>query len=175
MKIIRRITAALALLVLMSGCSMKYPLNANEFRQMLPGSMFGEVEKVDVNRSLAKVGKIFKKKVKACLDKTIQMESCVNNGYGMTCTTKTIQYVPTLQVSSKKIELHIQQKISNILALGKIPEGGLYTLVADVASAGKNKSKMVIYSGSFGSDTVKKALKGWATGRSKGCPDLTKG
>ena len=163
------------MLALVSGCSMKYPLNATEFRQMLPGSVFGEVEKVKINRSLAKISKTYKKKAKTCLSKTLQTESCVNNGYGMSCSTYTTTYKPTLKVSSSKIELHMQQNSSNMLALGKIPKAGIYTLVADITPLGKNKSQLVIYSGSFGSDTIKKALKGWASGKSKGCPDLSKG
>ena len=84
-----KIIFALLVLAFMSGCSMKYPLNATEFRQMLPGSMFGEVENVEVKRSLAKVGKSFKKKAKACLHKTLQTESCMNNGYGYHCSIIT--------------------------------------------------------------------------------------
>lgn len=166
---------ALLVLTLMSGCSMKYPLNATEFRQMLPGSMFGKVETLEVDRSLAKIGQTYKKKAKACLHKTVQTESCMNNGYGYSCSTVTTNYIPTLKISSSRIELHMQQNSPNMMALGKIPEDGIYTLVADITPLSKNKSQLVIYSGSFGSETVKKALKGWASGNSKGCPDLTKG
>lgn len=174
MKTIKIVITFLAL-ALMSGCSMKYPLSADEFRQMLPGSTFGEVEKVTINRSLSKIAKTYKKKAKACLSKTIKSESCMNHGYGMQCTTMITHYKPTLKISSKHIELHMQQDSPNMLPLGEIPKDGLYTLVADITPVSKNKSKLVIYSGSFGSDTIKKALKGWATGKNKGCPDLTKG
>ena len=62
MRIHKRIIFVLTLTILASGCSMKYPKNAQEFRQMLPESMFGERETIEVNQQLTKVARNIKKK-----------------------------------------------------------------------------------------------------------------
>jgi len=162
--------------LILSGCSMKYPMNADEFRQMLPGSMFGEVEKFEVNQPIGKIAKTFKQKADTCLSKTLQMQSCVRSGYGGTsCSTTVIHYKPTVRVSPQRVELHLQQSSENFVTLGEIPKDGIYSLVADVTPVAKNKSQVVIYSGSFGSDTIKKAIHVWSSGKGRGCPDLTQG
>lgn len=166
----------LSLAFVVSGCSMKYPQNPTEFRQMLPGSMFGEVEKFEVNQPISRIARVFKARANTCLNKSIKTQSCMQTGYGgMSCSVTVIHYKPTVKTSAQAIELHLQQKSENFLTLGKIPEDGIYTLVADVRAKGKNTSELVIYSGSFGSDTLKKAIRAWASGKSRGCPDLAQG
>lgn len=162
--------------LMLSGCSMKYPMNADEFRQMLPGSMFGEVEKYEVNQPIGKIAKTIKAKANTCLSKTLQRESCVSTGYGgVSCSTMVTHYKPTVIVSANRVELHLQQSSENFVTLGEIPRDGIYSLVADVTAISKNKSRVEVYSGSFGSDTIKKAIKAWSSGNGRGCPDLTQG
>lgn len=162
--------------LMLSGCSMKYPMNADEFRQMLPGSMFGEVEKYEVKQPIGKIARTFKAKGNTCLNKTVRIESCVGTGYGgVSCSVTTIHYTPTVKVSANRVELHVQQKSDNFITLGQIPQDGIYSLVADVTAISKNKSRVEVYSGSFGSDTVKKAIRAWSSGNGRGCPDLTQG
>lgn len=169
--------ALLVLGIMLSGCSMKYPMSAEEFRKMAPESMFGEVETFEINRSMSKIAKTFKSRANACLNKRLERQSCVRSGYGGTsCSTTIIDYNPTVRVSSRRVELHVQQEMEgNVITLGEVPKNGMYLLVADVTPISRNKSKLVIYGGSWGSDTLKKAIRGWASGRSKGCPDLTQG
>ncbi len=169
MKHLLKIVSIFSLLYL-SGCSMHHPQSAAEFRKLLPESTFGEIEKFTVNQPLHKIGNAFKKKAPECLNVTIRTESWVNNSYQVYNTT----YKPTVKVSTKKVELHIQQHIDNTLKISKEPEGGYYMMVVDVVPINKKKSQVTMYRASFGNDLIIKSIKRWANGKTRGCPDMTK-
>lgn len=57
--------------------------------------------------------------------------------------------------------------------VGEEPENGYYLLVVDAIPISKNKTKIVFYRPSMGFDTLITAIKGWASGKNLGCPDLT--
>ncbi|HJY75971.1 MAG TPA: hypothetical protein VKE95_05030, partial [Burkholderiales bacterium] len=56
----------------------------------------------------------------------------------------------------------------------KVPPGGLYYLVADATPVDKGTTRIDIYAPSMGTDTLVRAITGWATGDNLGCPDMTK-
>ena len=157
---------------LSSGCSMKQAMNAEEFRQMAPQSMFGKIETFEVKQPIRKIASNFKKKAKECLNISLERTSCFSNGYGQSCSTTMMHYNPRVLSNNKRVELHVQMDIEGAVTFSEVPKGGMYMLVADAQYIGKNKSRIDLYYGSYGSDLMVKAIKGWASGRTKGCPDL---
>lgn len=173
-----RAVAGLSLIfvfLISAGCSMKQPQSAQEFRQMLPGSMFGKQETVNINRAYSKVIDTFRKRAGKCLNVEVQRD--VVNQYGQVVNTTKITYTPTLNVGKARAELYLQQlpEGSATFVVGEMPEKGFYLFVADAISAGKNKTRLDLYYSSFGADTLTRAVKNWATGENMGCPDLTQG
>ncbi|MDH5426360.1 MAG: hypothetical protein OEY29_15335 [Gammaproteobacteria bacterium] len=158
-----------------AGCSMKMPMNPAEFRQMVPESMFGKKDSYTVNRSLSKITKTFKQKSDKCLRKSIERTSCQSNGYGTTCHKTINHYNPKIKLTKNKMEFTIQTSVEgNVIILGgDPPKGGMYQLVADITAVGKNKSQVDVYYGWAGSDMFVSAIKNWANGKTRGCPDLT--
>ena len=161
----------IALLVFLSGCAIgPHPQNASEFRKALPGSMFGKKESFTVKRKLRDVAKSFKKMAPKCLRKRVKSTS---SGY-MHHQVVVTDYTPTVVKKKNKVELHLQQDhIQGVMNVTKKPKGGYYMLVTDAFKVGKNKTKIDMYYASMGSDSIIKAIKGWANGK-KGCPDMTK-
>ncbi len=173
-----RVVVGLGLLFVLlasGGCSMKQPQSAQEFRQMLPGSMFGKQETVTVDRSYSKVIDTFRKRAGKCLNVVVQRD--VVNRYGQVVNTTNITYTPTLNVGKSRAELYLQQlpEGSATFVVGEMPEKGFYFFVADAIHAGKNKTRLDLYYSSYGADTLSRAVKNWAKGDNLGCPDLTQG
>lgn len=163
--------AILVALLLSSGCSIKHPQSADEFRKGVPTAFMGEKSTYDVNRSYSKVADTFKKYAKKCLDVRIKSVSQTSTSYQVIVT----KFNPTLIVGNSKLELHVQQlHEQGVMNVSQVPEGGYYYLVADAYSVGKSKTRVDIYGASIGNETLKAAIKGWATGKNMGCPDMTK-
>jgi hypothetical protein len=102
---------------------------------------------------------------------TVKTTSKTHQSYQVIVTT----YKPTVLVTDKKAELHVQMHHEKgVLKVSKEPEGGYYLLVADAIPVDKNTTRVVLYRPSMGYDVLIKAIKGWATGANQGCPDLTK-
>jgi hypothetical protein len=47
-------------------------------------------------------------------------------------------------------------------------------VVADATPIDKSRTRIDIYGPSVGTDTLVRAINGWATGENLGCPDMTK-
>jgi hypothetical protein len=47
-------------------------------------------------------------------------------------------------------------------------------LVADATPIDKSRTRIDIYGPSVGTDTLVRAINGWASGDNLGCPDMTK-
>jgi hypothetical protein len=160
----RVITVAVAALV--GGCSSN-PQTAEEFRHAMPTAAFGKVHTFEAKRSFRDVTQTFQARAPECLNVSIRT---VERGGGNTRTLK-----PTLVTSEKKTELHVQQTWSgNVIVPGKVPEGGLYYIVADATPIDRSRTRIDIYHPSMGADTLVRAITGWATGENVGCPDMTK-
>ncbi len=54
------------------------------------------------------------------------------------------------------------------------PEGGYYKLVVDAYPLPDNSTRLQIFGPAMGFDGVIRAIKGWASGETSGCPDMTK-
>lgn len=157
--------------MLLSGCAISHPQTAEEFRKAVPGAFMGKVETFEVNRPLSEVAKTFQKKAPECLNVTIKTTSQTRMSYQVIITT----YKPTVLVTEKKAELHVQfHHEAGVLNVSKEPEGGYYLIVADAIPLDKNTTRVDLYRPSMGYDALIKAIKGWAAGENLGCPDLTK-
>lgn len=155
---------------LLVGCAGHMPQTADEFRTGLPDAFLGKVEKFQVNRSYAEVGKSFQKMAPQCLDVRIKSTSQSSTSYQVVVT----KWNPTVKINNQKAELHIQQlHEKGVLNVYKVPEKGYYMMVVDAIPVGKNSSEIVMYRSSVGNKALVKAIKGWAAGEKIGCPDLT--
>ena len=156
---------------LLGACAIQHPQTAEEFRQYVPGATFGKVQTFEANRPFREVAKTFQAKAPECLDIAVRAVETSNTGTINVLTT----YKPTVLVSEKKAELHVQHSLKgNVIVLGKAPEGGDYYVVADATPLDRNRTRIDIYGPSIGASTLVRAITGWATGENVGCPDMTK-
>lgn len=157
--------------IFISGCAGTMPQTAEEFRKALPGAFMGKMETFEVDRPYKDVAKTFQTMASKCLDVRIKTTSQTYQSYQVIVT----KYNPTVIVTKEKAELHVQERHeSGVLAVYKEPEKGHYIMVVDVTPLDKERTKIVMYRPSMGKDVMVKAIKGWATGKNVGCPDLTK-
>jgi len=165
-----RILFAAALIVFASGCVTSHPQTADEFRKAVPGSFSAKVETFKVKRPYRRVSATFRKKAKKCLNVAIKTTSRTNMSYQQYTTT----YKPTVIVKKNRTELHVQQHIDNTVKVTKEPKGGYYLFVADAYPVSKNTTQIDLYRPAMGYKILTKAVKGWASGKNMGCPDMTK-
>jgi len=165
------VLSVITLLIFLSGCALgPHPQNTAEFRKALPDSMFGKKETFFVKRNIKQVANSFKKMAPKCLRKRVTSTSSGYMHYQVVVT----DYNPSVVLRKNHVELALQQDhIQGVMNVTKKPRGGYYMLVTDAFRAGKNKTKIDMYYASVGSDSIVKAIKGWANGK-KGCPDMTK-
>ncbi len=170
MPVIIKLSTAITLLLL-SACSLKQPQTADEFRKAAPGAFMAKLESYEVNRPFKDVAKAFKSQAPKCLSARIRTESRTNTSYQVIVT----KYNPTVKISSKKAELHVQQlHEQGVMNVSKVPPKGYFLMVVDAIPVARNKTRIDYYGPSMGVDNITKAIKGWATGKNMGCPDLTR-
>lgn len=160
------------LIAVLAGCGAM-PLTAEEFRLAVPKSMMAKMETFEVKRPFRAVARTFKKQAPKCLNKTVTITSTTPGTYAPITSTYTVTYKPTVIVSKKKVELHVQHHTDNTIKVYKEPEGGYFLLVVDAYPIKKNRTRVDIYRPSVGYKVLIKAVKGWSTGKNVGCPDLT--
>jgi hypothetical protein len=154
----------------LSGC-VSHPQSAGEFRKAVPAAFSAKVETFEVDRTFSQVASTFQKMGPNCLAKTITTTSQANMSYQVIVTT----YKPTVVVTGKRVELHVQlHHEQGVLNVSKEPDGGYYLLVADAQPVTQTKTRIDLYRPSMGHGVLIQAVKNWATGEKIGCPDLTK-
>jgi hypothetical protein len=157
-------------LLALFGC-ISHPQTAEEFRKAVPGAFSATVESFEVDRPFSQVASTFQEMGPDCLSKTIKTTSRTNMSYQVIVTT----YKPTVLVSAKKAELHVQfHHEQGVINVSKEPDGGYYLLVADAQPVTQTKTRIDLYRPSMGHGVLIQAVKNWATGENVGCPDLTK-
>ena len=156
----------------LTGCGAM-PLTADEFRKAVPAALSAKVETFEVNRPFHAVAETFEKKAPQCLNKTVTTTSTTPGAYGPVVSVYTVTYKPTVLVTKKKAELHVQHHTDNAMKVYKEPEGGYFLLVADAYPIDKKRTRVDLYRPSIGHKVLIKAVKGWSTGKNIGCPDLT--
>ena len=161
------VIAALSL----AACAVKQPQTAEEFRKVAPGAMFMKTETYEVNRSLRDVASAFQRRASECLRVTVRTVSQTTGSYQNIVT----DYTPTVVVNNERAELHVQQlHKTGVLYPSKPPAGGVFIFVADAFPDGAKRTRIQIYGPSKGYDVLHRAVRGWASGESMGCPDMTK-
>ena len=156
-------------LLALFGC-ISHPQTAEEFRKAVPGAFSAKVETFEVDRPFSQVASTFQKMGPNCLSKTIKTTSQTTTSYQVIVTI----YKPTVMVTGKKAELHVQfHHDQGVVAVSKEPEGGYYLLVADAQPVTQTKTRIDLYRPSMGHGVLIQAVKNWATGENIGCPDLT--
>ena len=155
----KKILALSLFTFLLLGCVI--PKTAQEFRDVLPSSPFGHIDKFKVNISLESVTNILKKKTDECLNLTVTASGGVNY---------KVYYFSTIETSQQRTELALLQKYSGI----NPREEGNYYMVVDAIAAGKEKTEIHMYwASTMMPDGLEKAMKRWVGGNTKGCPDMT--
>jgi hypothetical protein len=163
--------SALVLAGALAGCAINYPQTAEEFRKAAPEATFGKTETIEVNRPFRLVAQTFQRKAPECLNIAVRMTERSSTSYHVVETV----YKPTVLVGKERAELYVQMEHKKgVIVPGKVPEGGLYLLVADAYPLAGNRTRLQWFGPSRGHDTLIRAVKGWATGENVGCPDLTK-
>jgi len=158
------------LCALLAGCAQQ-PQTAQEFREAIPGAFMGKVQTFEAKRPLAAVAKTFQARAPDCLNVSVRSVSQSSTSYQNILTV----YKATVVNNPHKAELHLQRDFkSGVLVPGKVPPGGLYYVVADATPIDKSRTRIDIYGPSVGTDTLVRAINGWATGENLGCPDMTK-
>lgn len=166
----RKTTAFAALGLLVAGCAQN-PQNAQEFREAIPGAFMAKVQTFEAKRPLRDVAKTFQARAPECLNVSVRSVSQSSTSYQNILTV----YKATVVSNPQKAELHLQRDFkSGVLVPGKVPPGGLYMLVADATPVDKGTTRIDVYGPSRGTDTLIRAITGWATGENLGCPDMTK-
>jgi hypothetical protein len=165
-----KLLAASALML--GACAIQHPQNAEEFRQFVPTSSFAKVQSFEANRPFREVAKTFQAKAPECLNVAVRSrETSATTNINVVTT-----YKPTVVVTEKKAELHVQRSFKgNVIVPGKVPEGGDYFIVADATPLDRHRTRIDIYAPTMGTSTITRAITGWATGENVGCPDMTKG
>jgi len=157
------------LCALLAGCAQQ-PQTAQEFREAIPGAFMGKVQTFEAKRPLAAVAKTFQARAPDCLNVSVRSVSQSSTSYQNILTV----YKATVVNNPQKAELHLQRDFkSGVLVPGKVPPGGLYYVVADATPIDKSRTRIDIYGPSVGTDTLVRAINGWATGENLGCPDMT--
>lgn len=158
---------------LVSGCAIKQAQTEQEFRVMAPQSSYGARETLTVKNSYSRAVSNFKKKTNKCLK--VELLMTTRNQYGQTVAEQTLTYTPTLVTNKTKSTLSVQKNVSGDgMIAGKVPEKGMFIVVADIKPAGKGKTRLDIYRNTYGTDIIVAAIKNWATGKSLACPDWPK-
>lgn len=176
----KRLGITIFIITLLSACAVgKTPQSGSEYRKAVVGGAHGtRIDTYVVNRPYSKIAKIIKKKAKECLNKTITERHCTSTTSSTNCQDSAIIYTPTIRSDSRKTELHMQRRTepeSGIYLGGKPPATGFYTGVIDFVPAGKNKTKVVVYSPKEYFTTTPDAVKHWVNGTNNGCPDFKQG
>lgn len=162
----------IALLLNLSGCAGTggLPKTAEDFRLSVPGSSLAVKESFEVSRTFDEVAFTFEQKALTCLDVTIKTVSQADGNNQVIASN----WNPTLIVTDKKAELHVQRIFEGAEKAGNEPKNGHYVMVVDITPASIWKTRIEIYRSIQGVDFITRAVKNWAAGKDIGCPDMTK-
>jgi hypothetical protein len=161
-----------AFLPLFAGCATNIgvPQTRDEFVTMYkPGGLFRNVEHVTVNRPGKAVVADVKEYAKKCL--TVRVTSGPN--YRLKEVGGSTTYHPKIETARKDVTTLSVQEEYNDRAQSGVPKGGIFTLVAEIGSAGKNKTRVDIYHAGRGK--IADPLKEWIDGDKHSCPSLERG
>jgi hypothetical protein len=157
--------APLAIAVVLGGCGGGFAMGAEEFRSQMASS----VERLEVNRSLREVGTTFRERAAACLQITTKSYSGPAGRY----TMSVMAYSPSVVVTDTRVELHVQARYEGAITLHDQGQKGHYTFLAHATPLDARRTRLEIWGDTTWGQSLRNAVKGWASGSFAGCPDLS--
>lgn len=160
----------LLLLTTLTGCAIGVPQNRGEFVDMYKDAhVFGKAEHATINRPAKAVAADIKEFSQKCLNIRVvnPPNFSLHEAGGSTTFRPKIE-----KVGDDRTALSLQEEY-NDRPMSGAPQDGLYTLVAEIRAAGKNKTEIDIYHARRGK--IADPLKQWAEGDRCPCPSLNRG
>ncbi|MBI1921318.1 MAG: hypothetical protein HYS23_09600 [Geobacter sp.] len=171
-RLIRNAGLILISLQVFTGCAtyIGVPQTRDEFVTMCkPGGLFRSAEHVTVKRPVKAVVADVKEYAKKCLDVTVTNPP----NYMLKETGGTTTYRPKIEATRDGTTALSLQEDYHVKFKSGEPPGGLFTLVAELSTAGKNSTQVDIYHTSR--DKVADSLKQWIDGDKGSCPSFKRG
>ncbi|GFO65472.1 hypothetical protein M1B72_17085 [Geomonas paludis] len=131
--------------------------------------VFGKAEHYTVNRSAKSVTSDVKAFAQKCLD--VRVVDPPN--YALKETGGSTTFRPRFESAGNDTTALTLQEEYNDSHMSGTPRDGIYTLVAEIRPAGKNKTELDIYHARRGK--ISDPLKQWADGDKCACPSLNRG
>src|SRR2546429_9827442 len=169
--VLTRLFFVLSTAALLFGCASQSK-TADQLRDNVQrNDTFTSREVFEVKKPYRQVSDTLRKKWLEWLDSTTT--GSFQRG-GNTFGTLTDIYKPKVAVTDRRTELTLQHKQTGtgVTQLGGPPPEGFFIIVTDVYLAVKNTSRVDVQKHMPGYAGVIKAIRNWAEGTSKGCPDL---
>lgn len=165
-----RSLSLLLLFPLFAGCAIGVPQNRQEFVTMYQDAkVFGKAEHYTINRPAKAVVADVKEFSQKCLN--VRVVDPPN--YALRETGGSTTFRPKLEkVGNETTALSLQEEYNDHPMSGA-PKEGLFTMVAEIRPAGKNKTELDIYHARRGK--IADPLKQWADGARCACPSLNRG
>jgi len=169
----RRVLLVVGLVILAAGIqpisAIYVPQSRREFMNAVAAGGRGtKMEKITVDRNLAEIYSVLKKRSSPCLDVEVRRTGYV--GY----TERSLSdYNPTLKMVGKnKVEFALQV-VHRPRAVGEVTApGGLYIMAADLKWLGKNRTEVTLYRSSIGFKQITNSVRQWASGEDADCPKM---
>lgn len=165
--------ALVVLATFVGGCTFdiyEAPKSAEEFRQYSSDSRWTVVERHDVARPFDEVVESWRQRSQACLEVEV-------NGYshaGGSSTAWVYTYNPAVMLDGGRavLQLQRQMQVTNMISLSVEPDDGFFILVADAIAVDRNTTRIELYRAA-NHDVLSTAVRSWASGESRACPDLS--
>ena len=165
-----RIVSLLFLLPILAGCAIGVPQNRGEFVNMYKDArLFGKAEHVTINRP----AKAVVADINAFSQKCLNVRVVDPPNFSLKEAGGSTTFRPKIEKIGNDLTALSLQEEYNDRPMSGAPQDGLYTLVAEIRSAGKNKTELDIYHARRGK--IADPLKQWADGDRCLCPSLKRG
>jgi len=164
-----RIAAVVAVAGVLTGCG-PVAMTTDEFRAQALAS--GNIENIEVNRSLREVAATFRERASVCLKDIVTTTTG-----GPRRPSMQFRYHETVVVTDRRVDLTVQALLNNPFKTYDEPADGTYVLTARAVPIDGTHTRVEIV-GSTGpyllsSDALPAAVRGWAAGTSTACPVLS--
>lgn len=135
------------------------------------GKAYSDKDVFEVNRPLAEIEAVFRKKSEECLHAQVAERREVGPGI----YRKQIRvFAPKVVADKQRVRLTVQTALTNVPDAGPMPDDGWYVLVADAYPVGAKTTRVERYVQWPGWRSAYGAVKHWSNGTNMGCPDMTK-
>jgi len=131
---------------------------------------FSDKDVFEVNRPLAQVESVFRKKADECL----RVRTEAGRYQGGLYRREVRQFTPKVVADKQRVRLTVQSRtIAGGTEAGPIPDDGWYVLVADAYPVNATTTRVESYVQWPEWRSAFKAVKHWSNGTNMGCPDMT--